>query len=223
MIFRPTSPNQDSLVQFLVFITTERKNKVSTQKMINILEILSNLETSSQDTPQIAVSVQRGNDFVHDINTGISQSFLFGNNTNGEATIVHDPKRINFFSQERILKDDYSCQSLLCHVSVFGETPFVENSRSCDLKVESLEKLYALKEEFLSVPLMMEIYFRGHRQSGNIIYQLPRECFIVTINPKHPDVRQEFEKAFDKAIHCMQEGKNFSIEISVYDGVKSWL
>ena len=191
--------------------------------MISIDQVLNSLASPNLDTSHIAISVQRGGDFSDDINHGISSQFRFYNAANGLPTIVHDPEQIHFFAQERIREEDYLCRSVLCDVRTSGETPFVENSKSCDLKVNDLEELKILKEQFLARPFMMEIFFKGHRKSGKTRYILPRECFIVTVNPKHPDVQQAFAEAFDEAIECMEQGKKFSIEISVYDVVKSWL
>ena len=191
--------------------------------MISIDQVLNSLAAPDRETSQIAISVQRGGDFVADINSGLSSQFRFSNTANGLPTIIHDPKRIHFFAQDRIREEDYSCRAMCCDVRTYGETPFVENSKSCDVKVNNLEELQILKEEFLSRPFMMEIYFKGHRRSGNTRYILPRECYIVTVNPRHAEVQQAFVESFDKAMECMEQRKKFSIEISVYDVVKSWL
>ncbi|XP_066912492.1 uncharacterized protein [Clytia hemisphaerica] len=193
--------------------------------MINIEQIFSTLAHVRPDSSQVPISVQRGNDFVHDINIGLSRSFRFsGNGQNGEQTIVHDPNQFHFFSQERQPRDPYSCTEMcLADTRVFGETPFVENSQPLDLKVDCIDELRRLKEEFLTRPFMMEVFFKGHRKSGNTRYLLPRECYIVTVNPGNPEVHQVLESSFDKAIECMERGKNFAIEISVYDAVKGWL
>ena len=167
-----------------------------------------------EDTTRIPISVQYGNDFVQDIANGLSTFFRLSDNGNGKETITHDPCQMHYFAEER------GCLHNL--TGTFGRTPFVENSKPYDLKVNNLEELRTLKEEFLTRPFMMETFFEGEVWCGSTVIRAPRTCIIATINPKHPEVYQLLQNAFDKADEYFQNNENFSIEISVFKALKEW-
>ena len=167
-----------------------------------------------EDTARMPISVQYGNDFVQDIANGLSTCFRLSDNVNGKETIVHDPNQMHYFAEER------GCLHKLTRT--FGRTPFVENSKPYDLKVNNLEELRTLKEEFLTRPFMMETFFEAEMLCGTTPIQTPRTCVIATINPNNPEVYQLLRNAFDKADEYFQNNENFSIEINVFKALREW-
>ena len=168
-----------------------------------------------EDTTGIPISVQYGNDFAQDIANGLSTCFRLSDNGHGKETIVHDPCQMHYFAE----------QPGCFHNSTptIGRTPFVENSKPYDLKVNNLEELRKLKEEFLTRPFMLETFFEGEALCGNTVgNRTPRTCLIATINPQHSDVYQLLQNAFDEADEYFQKNENFSIEISVFKALKGW-
>ena len=167
-----------------------------------------------EDTTKVLISVQYGNDFVQDIANGLSTYFHLSDNGHGKETIVHDPYQRQYFAEAR------GCLHNLTRT--FGRTPFVENSKPYDLKVNNLEELRARKEEFFTRPFMMETFFEGDIWCGDTVIQTPPTCIIATINPKHPEVYQLLQNAFNKADEYFQNNDNLSTEISVFKVLKKW-
>ena len=182
-------------------------------RTINQLVITSEFPIG-EDTTIIPISVQYGNNFVQDISNGLSTCFRLSDNGHGKETIVHDPRQMHYFAEER------GCFHNVTPTS--GRTPFVENSKPYDLKVNSLDELRTLEEEFLTRPFMLETFFEGESLCGDYGIRTPRTCLIATINPEHPDVYQLLKNAFDEADEYFQKNENFSIEISVFEALKNW-
>jgi len=177
----------------------------------------------SEQVPELssqlpALSVQFGNDFTSYVNEGLSQLFkikhIDDGSYHGINVIEHDPDLIHYFAEERGIM----------HTSqrTFGRTPYVINKEFFDMKVDSSTDLRKLKDDLLSKPFMLEVFFTARREVCGGTYKLPRTCLIVTVNPKHPSIATLLSNAFSQADESFNNDEKFNIEIQLKPALQEW-
>lgn len=171
------------------------------------------------------VSVQKAEEFIKQIREGKSQHFqlikpdrrrCYDSNINNRPEITHNPQDIHYYATRRR-------ECVYLSVPVSEDRPNVIHAECLDIKVKTLDDLQDLRTDMLSKPFIVELHFEAERCSGSIIYKMPLQCLVATVNPFNRHMRSSLTKAFDEAEEKMQDGnQSFCIEIDLKQGLMEW-